>query len=234
MPAKGYVDAVAQSGQSFFCSSCRGLDGEAATVPAAFDRLNVRAHARRSQKYYRERMVFYSTYPIQHQYVEAKRKYSEGQDQKVPFSFRYRLCPVYIISITDFTLDHEAAWPEERFVSRYSIRENSTRELYCDTLNYVFVELPRFRNIAKAPANEQTSYISTRNTGLSISELSALLLDPFNLNLLDEVVAAFAADEDRDVEIFSSGVEDSQGVFHIGPPGLVGDFEGARGVIFEE
>ena len=124
---------------------------------------------RRSQKYYRERMVFYSTYPIQHQYVEAKRKYNENPDQKVPFSFRYRLCPVYIISITDFTLDHEDIWPEERFVSRYSIRENSTGELYCDTLNYVFVELPRFRKALeqKSAVAEKWAFVFNNITNLT-------------------------------------------------------------------
>ena len=190
------MDVVAQSGQSFFCSSWRGLDGEAATVPATFDRLNVRAHARRSQKYYRERMVFYSTYPIQHQYVEAKRKYSEGQNQKVPFSFRYRLCPVYIISITDFTLDHEAAWPEERFVSRYSIRENSTGELYCDTLNYVFVELPRFRKALqqKSAVAEKWAYVFNNITNLK--EVPEELSEKYFQKLFESAkIANFTTDE---------------------------------------
>ena len=103
---------------------------------------------RRSQKYYRERMVFYSTYPIQQQYVEAKRKHEETRPMD-PFVFNYKLRPIYIISVTDFALDHKANWPEDKFMSKYRIKEDETGELYCETLNYVFVELPRFKKALK-------------------------------------------------------------------------------------
>ena len=106
------------------------------------------------QKYYRERMIFYSTYPLQHQYVEAKAEYNNLPEPKRPFRFTYKLYPVYIISITEFALLHEAGWPEDSFVSRYSVRENSTGELYCGTLNYVFVELPRFRKALQQKSAE--------------------------------------------------------------------------------
>ena len=101
---------------------------------------------RRSQRYYRERMVFYSTYPIQHQYVEAKRLHEETHPME-PFIFKYKLRPVYIVSVTDFALEHDANWPEDNFVSWYCINEEQTGELYCDTLNYIFVELPRFKKV---------------------------------------------------------------------------------------
>jgi predicted transposase/invertase (TIGR01784 family) len=103
---------------------------------------------RRSQRYYRERMVFYSTYPIQQQYVDAKRKHEEKRPME-PFVFNYKLRPIYIISITDFALDHKANWPEGKFMSKYRIKEDATGELYCETLNYVFVELPRFKKALK-------------------------------------------------------------------------------------
>ncbi len=101
---------------------------------------------RRSQKYYRDRMVFYSTYPIQNQYLEAKRQHKESHPME-PFIFNYKLRPVYIISVTDFALEHDTNWPEDEFVSWYSINEQRTGELYCDTLNFIFVELPRFKNV---------------------------------------------------------------------------------------
>jgi predicted transposase/invertase (TIGR01784 family) len=103
---------------------------------------------RRSQRYYRERMVFYSTYPIQQQYVDARRKHEEKRPMD-PFVFNYKLRPIYIISVTDFALDHKANWPEGKFMSKYRIKEDETGELYCETLNYVFVELPRFKKALK-------------------------------------------------------------------------------------
>ena len=103
---------------------------------------------RRSQRYYRERMVFYSTYPIQQQYIDAKLKHEETHPVD-SFIFDYRLCPLYIISVTDFVLEHDANWPEDKFMSKYRIKEDETGELYCETLNYVFVELPRFKKALK-------------------------------------------------------------------------------------
>ena len=151
---------------------------------------------RRSQKYYRERMVFYSTYPLQHQYVEAKRKYDEAPEPKQPFSFRYRLCPVYIISITEFALEHEAGWPEERFVSRYSIRENATGELYCETLNYVFIELPRFRQALqqKSAVAEKWAYVFNNITKLK--EVPGELSEKYFRKLFESAkIANFTGEE---------------------------------------
>ena len=128
---------------------------------------------RRTQKYYRERMVFYSTYPIQNQYEEAKRRHREAfsPNQAHPFLFNYRLHPVYIISITDFKLDHTSDWPEDKFVSRYNIREVSNGEPYCDTLNYIFIELPRFRKALEQKSDVAEKWAFVFN---NIAQLNAI------------------------------------------------------------
>ena len=105
-------------------------------------------------------MVFYSTYPIQQQYVDAKRTHEEKRPMD-PFVFNYKLRPIYIISVTDFALDHKANWPEDKFMSKYRIKEDESGELYCETLNYVFVELPRFKKALKqnSALNEKWAYV---------------------------------------------------------------------------
>jgi predicted transposase/invertase (TIGR01784 family) len=115
---------------------------------------------RRSQRYYRERMVFYSTYPIQQQYIAAKLKHEETHPVD-PFIFDYRLCPLYIISITDFVLEHDANWPKDKFVSWYWTTERETRELYCNTPNYIFIELPRFKKVLQqnSALTEKWAYV---------------------------------------------------------------------------
>ena len=176
----------AESAKIYYDNYCHCIDGKDFIVEMQ----------RRSQKYYRERMVFYSTYPIQHQYVEAKRKYSESPDQKLPFSFKYRLCPVYIISITDFSLEHEPTWTENMFVSRYSIRENSTGELYCDTLNFVFVELPRFRKALqqKSAVAEKWAYVFNNIT--TLTEVPEELSEKYFQKLFESAkIANFTSNE---------------------------------------
>ena len=53
-------------------------------------------------------------------------------------------------------------------MSRYSVRENSTGEPYCGTLNYVFVELPRFRKALqqKSAGAEKWAYVFNNITKL--------------------------------------------------------------------
>ncbi len=148
------------------------------------------------QKYYRERMIFYSTYPLQHQYVEAKAEYEKLPEPKRPFRFTYKLYPVYIISITEFALEHSADWPEERFVSRYSVRENSTGEPYCSTLNYVFVELPRFRKALqqKSAGAEKWAYVFNNITKLK--EVPGELSEKYFRKLFESAkIANFTGEE---------------------------------------
>ena len=148
------------------------------------------------QKYYRERMIFYSTYPLQHQYVEAKAEYEKLPEPKRPFRFTYKLYPVYIISITEFALLHEAGWPEDSFVSRYSVRENSTGELYCGTLNYVFVELPRFRKALqqKSAGAEKWAYVFNNITKLK--EVPGELSEKYFRKLFESAkIANFTGEE---------------------------------------
>ena len=121
---------------------------------------------------------------------------AESPEPKQPFAFRYRLFPVYIISITEFALEHEAGWPDERFVSRYSVRENATGELYCETLNYVFVELPRFRKALqqKSAGAEKWAYVFNNITKLK--EVPGELSEKYFRKLFESAkIANFTGEE---------------------------------------
>ena len=103
---------------------------------------------------------------------------------------------MYIISITDFTLDHEDTWPEDRFVSRYSIRENSTGELYCETLNYVFVELPRFRKALQRKSAVAEKWAFVFNNITNLTEVPEELSEKYFRKLFESAkIANFTTDE---------------------------------------
>ena len=67
------------------------------------------------QTYFRDRALYYSTYPLREQGRKG--------------DWNYRLTPVYMVGILDFTLDHPAGngtgekGMEEKLIYRYSIRE---------------------------------------------------------------------------------------------------------------
>ena len=104
---------------SVFDVSCRLADGSYVDIEVQVC----------PQDWFADRCLYYSTYCIQEQI-------RTGQDN-------YKLKPVYIVSIDDFTLNHRPGW-DGSILSSYSLREDRTHELMTDNLHFVFVELEHF------------------------------------------------------------------------------------------
>ena len=83
---------------------------------------------RRKQDSYAERMLYYSMHQILRQ-VES------GESS---FDF----CPVYVISILNFTLEQNAGIQDVRTV--YRLYEERYDRLLTDRVTYIFLELPKF------------------------------------------------------------------------------------------
>ena len=81
-------------------------------------------------------------------------------------------------------------------MSRYSVRENSTGEPYCGTLNYVFVELPRFRKALqqKSAGAEKWAYVFNNITKLK--EVPGELSEKYFRKLFESAkIANFTGEE---------------------------------------
>ena len=100
------------------------------------------------QRHFRERALYYTTYPINEQGRQARELFDkEKTSGKAVGRFRwdYALKPVIVVAILNFRFDHGGQWPSERYSSSYRIREDTTGELMSDSLRFVFLELGRFR-----------------------------------------------------------------------------------------
>lgn len=99
------------------------------------------------QNHFRERALYYTTYPINEQGRHARDLYikekAEGRT-KAEFSWDYALKPVTVISILNFRFKHSEGWPAEKYHSSYRLREDTCDELMTDVLRFVFLELGRF------------------------------------------------------------------------------------------
>ena len=93
------------------------------------------------QKYYLDRVLYYGSLTILDQLD------SGGE---------YALLPVYVISILDFSLEHEIWNGDVR--SSYSIREDGTGELMSDALHFIFLELGRFNKKVTELANDKEKW----------------------------------------------------------------------------
>ena len=96
-----------------------------------------------SQESFRDRALYYATYPIRSQVVE-RLKAIRDLDQKGTRRMDYSLSPVYVISILNFKMNHEdESTLEGEMLSRYEIRSRASGEKMTDALHFIFLELGR-------------------------------------------------------------------------------------------
>jgi predicted transposase/invertase (TIGR01784 family) len=79
------------------------------------------------QKYFKDRGIYYTTFPIQE------------QSQKGDWDFK--LNPVYMVAILDFNFDEER---KEKFFHKVELKDDENKIFY-DKLCFIFLEMPKFR-----------------------------------------------------------------------------------------
>ena len=83
------------------------------------------------QNYFKDRMLYYSTFPIREQ---AERG-----------NWTYQLKAVYCIGILDFTFDDYESEPEKREVVHTIKLKNQNNQVFYDKLTYIYLEMPNFK-----------------------------------------------------------------------------------------
>lgn len=80
------------------------------------------------QNYFKDRSVYYSTFPIQEQAIQG--------------DWNYKLFSVYTIGILDFIFDEHKN--DENFLHTVELK-NQKCEVFYDKLKFIYVELPKFK-----------------------------------------------------------------------------------------
>jgi predicted transposase/invertase (TIGR01784 family) len=83
------------------------------------------------QNYFKERTVFYSTFPIREQAEKGE--------------WNYNLAAVYCIGILDFTFDDYESEPEKSEVLHTIQLKNQQGKTFYDKLTYIYLEMPNFQ-----------------------------------------------------------------------------------------
>ena len=99
------------------------------------------------QKYFRERALYYTTYPINAQGRQARDLYESGKiDGRTQEKFRwdYNLKPVIVVALLNFEFKHSDDWPKDKYISSYRLLEDTVNEPMTQALRFVFLELGRF------------------------------------------------------------------------------------------
>ena len=77
------------------------------------------------QLHFKNRALYYSTFPIVNQVKKG--------------DWDYQLNPVYCVGILNFTFQND-----DRYIHRVRLIEETTHEVFSDKLTFVYVELPKF------------------------------------------------------------------------------------------
>ena len=114
-----------------------------------------------SQTYFRNRALFYAAFPIQ------------KQAQKGNWDFK--LNPVFLVAILDFEYDQEQ---ERRELRRLVTLKDQNGEVFVDTLQMVFLQMPMFNKTEAELVTQQDKWLYFLKNLESFGEIPAILNEP--------------------------------------------------------
>jgi len=99
------------------------------------------------QKFFKDRMLYYSTFPIQEQAVKERNCLSADE------AGDFKLKNVYAIGILDFEFDEDQQHPNKY---RYDVKltEQETKMVFYDKLTYIYLAMPKFKKTEKELSNK--------------------------------------------------------------------------------
>ena len=170
--------------QAVFDVACRTVGGERFIVEMQ----------KRNQERFRERCLYYATFPIQEQAVKG--------------DWNYSMSPVYMVSIMDFELIHDVRNIEGNEISgtdkrifRYSLREDNTGELMTDRLKFVFIEIGNFSKEAEELVTGTDKWMYVLKNLARLTDRPAGLQERIFIKLFEAAeIAAFSPEERKQYE----------------------------------
>ncbi|MBO4447540.1 MAG: Rpn family recombination-promoting nuclease/putative transposase [Bacteroidales bacterium] len=128
--------AISDKNVTFDCY-CTGDDGESFIVEMQ----------NAPQRSFADRMLCYATFPLREQLEQKIRTRREAATRgEAVDTMDYRLMPVYVVSLVNFSLPHESDETlEGGLLSRYELRNPHSGELMTRALNFVYLELGRLK-----------------------------------------------------------------------------------------
>ena len=97
------------------------------------------------QPYFRDRSLFYASLPI------------HKQAPRGPWNFRLKT--VYLVAVLDFILFNEVEGDKNQVIEHVHLVRERTQTIYSKKLNFVFIELPKFRKTAEELATNTDKWL---------------------------------------------------------------------------
>ena len=114
-----HVGDIYTERKAIFDVYCESVDGEKFTVEMQ----------NASQKYLKDRTVFYSTYPIREQAPKG--------------DWNFKLDPVYTVALVNYDMNEEA-FDQQTISHQVQLCDTATKRVFYDKLEFIYVEVTKF------------------------------------------------------------------------------------------
>jgi predicted transposase/invertase (TIGR01784 family) len=91
------------------------------------------------QEFFKDRSVFYATFPIREQ-AKKDRKKANGKLAK----WNFKLKAVYTVAILDFVFKEDRR-DKDKYLYKVQLSDVETHEVFYDKLTFVYMEMPKFK-----------------------------------------------------------------------------------------
>jgi predicted transposase/invertase (TIGR01784 family) len=139
------------------------------------------------QKFFKDRTVYYSTFPIQ----EQAKKGSE---------WNFKLEKVYTIAILDFVFEEDKNQPDK---FRYDVKltEQETKEVFYDKLTFIYLEMPKFEKTIEELETGFDKWLYILKNLHKLDRIPEKLKENIFLQLFETAeIAKFSREEYQDYE----------------------------------
>ena len=143
------------------------------------------------QRFFKDRSVFYASFPIQEQ---AKKKKLKKGEKVIPWN--YELKAVYLVGVLNFTFPREEGVPDENEVKHVINLRDEKGRLFYSKMTLLFLEMPHFNKKLKDLKTNYDKWLWVLKHLPTLEEIPAELANGIFKKLFEVAeIAAFNAEE---------------------------------------
>ena len=171
-----HVGDIYTERKAIFDVYCESVDGEKFTVEMQ----------NASQKYLKDRTVFYSTYPIREQAPKG--------------DWDFKLDPVYTVALVNYDMNEEA-FDQQEISHQVQLCDTATKRVFYDKLEFIYVEVTKFNKTEEELVTLYDKWIYALKNLAKLTERPAALRDKIFDRLFQVAeIAKFTPTELREYE----------------------------------
>jgi predicted transposase/invertase (TIGR01784 family) len=136
---------------------------------------------RSQQQYFKDRSVYYTTFPIQEQ---AKKG-----------SWNYELTKVYFVGILEFAFDDNKL--DDKYLTKAKIIDCDTKEVFYDKLTYYYLQMPKFRKTEQELSTQLDKWLYYLNNLNDLTQIPKTLEKESIFKEAFDVAEFLALDSDK-------------------------------------